>query len=206
MPSLHPRLISALAACAALSAAALGATAGPPIDDAVATTVAAPRCNPSFDTPPTEEKTSAYGFADATGTVDVERPRHKNVEVKACLNGTVEPAKARYIITAIKAPKSARYVTAVTETTTVFRDGTSRQSAADIAVPATEAEFNRWVRRTPKRVALSVPGIGTKVYVSRGDILTTIATRQNGKFVSDARRAAAAKVLLRDLPEPAPQK
>lgn len=206
MPSPHPRVITVLSAVAALGVATLGATAGPPIDEAVATTVTLPACNPSLEVPPTTANSSSYTFANATGGVEVEPARRKNVAAYACLNGTAEPAKARYVITAIKAPKSARYITAVTETTTVFRDGTTRKSAASFAVPATEQQFNRLLRRISSRVELSVPGIGSKVYVSRRDVLTTIAKRQNGRRVTADQRAAAAKAVLAALPEPAPEK
>lgn len=205
MPSPISRSITALAAAAAFGVAALGATAGPPVDTAVATTVALPACDPVFAIAPATDRQADYVHATAQGTVEVTAARRKAVEVRACLVSG-EPAKVRLRISAFKAPRSARYVTAVTDTTTVFRDGTTRQSAADIALPATEAGFDRWIRRIPERVALSIPGIGGKVYVPRGDVLTTIAKRQNGKRITDGQRAAAAKAVLAELPEPAPSK
>lgn len=205
MPSLHPRFLTALAATATAVAITLGGTSSAPIDTAVATTVVMPECDPGYMRPPAKERQAIYQTMNATGSVAVTAPKHKEVEVRSCLVSG-EPAKHRIVILAIKAPKSARYLTATVQTSTTFRDGTSRESIADIATPQNEREFDRWLRQITHRVELRVPGIGTKVYVSRGDILTTIAKRKNGKRITDDERSGAARTFLESLPEPAPQK
>lgn len=205
MLSLHPRLIVAVSAAAAAAAVALGGTSAAPVDTAVATTVVMPECDPSYAKPPADDRQAIYQQMNATGSVAVTAPRHKAVEVRSCLV-TGDPAKLRVVMHAFKAPKSARYFVATTQWSTLYRDGTASEAAADVAVPQTEREFDRLLRKIKHRVELRVPGIGDKVYVSRRDVLTTIAKRQNGKRITDDERSAAAKAFLASLPDRAPQK
>ncbi len=178
---------------AAASVAAIAAAALPTVSPVAATSaVVPPTCTlpttPVSDPAPVEHSR----ISTPTGTFVLSgRSGGWSYQAAGCRADGAPVALTSYVV--LKAPKSARWLAYVDS---VSYGG--RAVIVDLALPATERQFDRLRKRSRARTVARLPKVKGTVYLTsaQAPAFTTFAKRIDGKSPTQAERTAAANAVL----------